>query len=387
MYLPNFLFAMGQGAVTPVIALVALDLGSSIPVAGAILGLQGLGTMIFNIPAGVLISRFGEGRSMAVATAVLVGVAIGIGFGPSLWLYGTLVFFMGGAWSVWLLVRLAYATESSPLGYRGRVMAVIGGMGRTGHFLGSLIGGLTVIAVGLLGPFIIQALSTVAATLTVTLTETSRPTFDVGESNSVTIKRVIGDHLGILWKAGFVAMVMQVLRSSRQAIIPLWGNQIGIGPGQISLIFSVSSAVESVLFYPVGILMDRKGRRWAATLSMFLLSIGVASIPFTSDLAALTKVALLLGLANGLGTGINMTLGTDLSPSIGRNQFLGVWRLVSDIGTAGGPLLVAVTTSVASFGVAAFVVGGVGALGLTVLWLGVPETLTGRARSIRWRDE
>src|SRR4028118_1976007 len=47
------------------------------------------------------------------------------------------------------------------------------------------------------------------------------------------------------------------------------------------------------------------------------------------------------GGGTGLGSGIVMTRGSDFAPAIGRAEFLGVWRLVSDVGTAGGPLVVA----------------------------------------------
>jgi MFS family permease len=165
------------------------------------------------------------------------------------------------------------------------------------------------------------------------------------------------------------------LRSSREALIPLWGDHLGITPATIPLVFAASAAVESLFFYPVGMVMDRKGRKWAAVPATALLSLGIAAIPITSDLASLTVVALVMGLANGLGSGMNMTLGSDLSPLAGRSRFLGVWRLVSDLGTVGGPLLVAVTTSVATLGAAALMVGGVGAAGVLVLWRLVPETL------------
>lgn len=375
VYLPNFLFSVGQGATVPVIALLALDLGASAATAGAIVALRGLGTMIFNIPAGVLISRIGEERSLGIATAVLAGMAIAIGLGPSLIVYAVLVFLMGCAWSVWLLARLSYATEASPLTYRGRVMSIIAGMGRVGNFIGPLIGGLVVIQWGLAGPFVVQALMAIAASLTLPLAKTFDASRESEDPTGIAVRSVLRDHRRTLSTAGVVMVVIQVLRSSRQAIIPLWGDQLGIGPGQISFIFGASSAVESVLFYPAGLLMDRKGRKWAATPSVVLLSIGIASIPLTSNLGTLTTVALLLGLANGLGSGINMILGADMSPAMGRNEFFGVWRSVSDVGTAGGPLLVAATTAAASLGVAAVVVGGLGVIGVVLLWLAVPETL------------
>ncbi len=172
-----------------------------------------------------------------------------------------------------------------------------------------------------------------------------------------------------------VAVTFQVLRTARQAVIPLWGDHLGLTPSQISLVFGASSGIEMLIFYPVGMLMDSKGRKWVAVPSLILLSLGMALIPLTTDFASLFLVSLLLGLANGLGSGVNLTLGSDLSPVAGRSQFFGVWRLVSDLGTAGGPLLVAAVTSLVSLGAASIAVAGVGLIGAGVLWRTVPETL------------
>ena len=110
VYLPGILFAIGQGAATPVIALVALDLGASPAMAGAIVALRGIGTLFFDLPAGQLVARVGERWAMLIATVGLSLVALGIGLGPSLPLFAGLVFLMGGAWAIWALARLAYAT-------------------------------------------------------------------------------------------------------------------------------------------------------------------------------------------------------------------------------------------------------------------------------------
>jgi hypothetical protein len=45
---------------------------------------------------------------------------------------------------------------------------------------------------------------------------------------------------------------VEAIRASRQVIIPLWGDQIGMTAGQISVIFGISAAMELVAFYPVG---------------------------------------------------------------------------------------------------------------------------------------
>ena len=82
-----------------------------------------------------------------------------------------------------------------------------------------------------------------------------------------------------------------------------------------------------------------------------------------------------MGLGNGLGSGINMTLGADFSPAVGRANFLGAWRLIGDVGTAGGPLVLAGATAVVALSGAALVLGGIGIVGAGLIFWRVPETL------------
>jgi MFS family permease len=374
VYLPGVLYAIGQGAATPMIALVALELGASPAVAGAIVALRGIGTLFFDIPAGSLVGKVGERRAMLIATGALTLIALGIGLGPTLPVYAVLVFLMGGAWSVWALARLAFATEVTPPRHRGRVMSMVGGTMRIGQFVGPLLGGLLVIPFGLAGPFFAQAVLAIIAAISLGLAP-EPPTVGTSETIPSSLRQVLRDHRRTLGTAGTVAVTFQLLRTARQAIIPLWGDHIGLSASQISLIFGLSSGIEMIIFYPVGMLMDRKGRKWAAIPSLLLLSLGLALIPLTTEFIGLLAVSLFVGLANGFGSGINLTLGSDLSPEEGRSQFFGLWRLISDVGTAGGPLLVAVVTSIASLGAAAVAVGAVGLLGAAVMWRSVPETL------------
>lgn len=374
VYIPGVLYAIGQGAATPMIALVALDLGASPAVAGAIVALRGIGTLFFDIPAGSLVARVGERRAMLIATGALTLIALGIGLGPTLPVYAVLVFLMGGAWSVWALARLAFATEVTPPRHRGRVMSMVGGTMRIGQFVGPLLGGLVVIPFGLAGPFFAQAVLAVVAALSLGLAP-EPPTAGTGVTIPSSLRQVLRDHRRTLGTAGMVAVTFQLLRTARQAIIPLWGDHIGLSASQISLIFGLSSGIEMIIFYPVGMLMDRKGRRWAAIPSLLLLSLGLALIPLTAGFIGLLVVSLFIGLANGLGSGINLTLGSDLSPEAGRSQFFGLWRLISDVGTAGGPLLVAVVTSLVSLAAAPIAVAAVGVAGAAVMWRSVPETL------------
>jgi MFS family permease len=144
---------------------------------------------------------------------------------------------------------------------------------------------------------------------------------------------------------------------------------------QVGLIFGISSAMDMTLFYPAGAVMDRWGRKWIAVPSLILLSVSIALIPATDSFITLTLVGVLSGFANGIGAGIAMTLGADFAPPEARGEFLGVWRLVGDIGGSGGPVAIAAITGVASLGLAAGGIAICGMLGAVVLARMVPEPL------------
>ena len=92
-------------------------------------------------------------------------------------------------------------------------------------------------------------------------------------------------------------------------------------------------------FYPAGKVMDLKGRVWVAVPSMLIMGLAMLLMPLSTGALTLLCAALAIGFGNGIGSGIIMTVGADHSPRHGRAHFLGVWRLMSDIGSSCGPAL------------------------------------------------
>ena len=79
-----------------------------------------------------------------------------------------------------------------------------------------------------------------------------------------------------------------------------------------------------------------------------------------------------MALANGLGSGIILTMGADLAPSDARHEYLASYRLITDLGVAAAsPALAAITaaTSLAT-GMATF--GVIGIAGGLLMWRYIP---------------
>ena len=375
VYAPTLLFAIGQGAVIPIVALAARDLGGSVAVAGFVVGLRGIGILAFDVPAGWLVGRFGERTAMAAATGLVVVALAGSALAPTLWLFAVFTFLMGCGWSIWLLARLSYMSEAVPLAQRGRALSTLGGVNRIGNFIGPLIGAGVAVLVGLDGAYYVHLVTAVAACALLLATITRSEGREGVRGGHANVLAVVREHSGVFLTAGLGSTSIQVLRATRQSVLPLWADHIGLDAGAVSLIFGISVGIEVLMFYPAGSASDRWGRKAVAIPCLAVMSLGMIVLPLTGAFWSMALVGTVIGIGNGLGSGINMTVGADFAPAIGRARFLGAWRLFGDLGTAGGPMIAAGIAGVVSLGVASVAMGAIGAAGASLIYLRMPEPL------------
>jgi len=383
IYGSTFLVAAGLGAALPITPLFAQELGAGVGLAGLAVAMRGLGTMSFDVPAGLLVARFGDRRVMiwgAWITAAAAGATALVTHSAQLLV---LLFASGAALALWSMGRLHFLTEQVPPELRGRALSMLGGTGRCGLFVGPTVGGLLAERLGLEAAFALQGAATVGGALLLAVgfrrigslpgtpvAAVHRADRDEGPG----LLELLRAHARPLAGAGTIAIVLQILRTARQLLVPLWGDSIGLGVAEIGLVVGLSSGLDMLLFYPAGQLMDRRGRRATGVPSLALLAAGIALLPWATTFESLLAVGLVLGLGNGLSSGFVMTLGADLSPAAGRSRFLGLWRLVGDIGSAAGPMGVGAVAAAMSLSGAAAVTAGIGVGGALLLLFFVGET-------------
>lgn len=378
VYAPTVLYAIGQGIAIPVIPLFAGDLGAGIALIGLIVALRGLGSMAFDVPAGLLVSRFGARTTMAAGTAGTALAALGMALSGSTAQLGVLMFASGAAMAVWMVSRLTYVTALAPVAHRGRAIALVGGSNRVGVFIGPVLGGFVGSIFGLAAVFYVQA-AVVALGTILLLARTPGHVASPVETHEARaharIGRTIVEYRRAFLSAGSVAVALVLMRQARQVLMPLWGDSIGLDVAEIGVAIGLASAVDATLFYPVGIVMDRWGRKWAIVPSLVTLAGGLMLLPLAQSFAPFILVGLLTGFGNGLGSGAVMTLGADLAPADRAGEFLGVWRLVSDGGAAIAPLAVGAAAEALTLGVASVATGGLGLIAAAVMVVAVAETL------------
>ncbi len=375
VYLPNLVICTGQGAMVPVLVYAARQVHATPAEAAVVVALNSLGTMVFDLPSGRLTARFGEQRSALVAAAMLMAGLVGCLLARSFWVLAAGVTVQAAGWALWSLVRQVHLSRVAPAEARGRALSLFGGVIRAGNVI---------------GPFAFVAFATrsdaragfaiyLAAVLVgVGWLMAARDRSDHAarelRAQQVHPFRIVADYRKTFATAGLGAFAISLLRGSRTAIVPLWAAHIGLDASSAATIFAYSSVVDLALFYPAGVLSDRFGRRAVVLPCIILLSVGHLLVPLSNSFLTLFFAALVLGVGNGFGSGIVMTLGADLTPAVGRASFLAVWRLVSDGGTSAGPLVDSAIVGLGAIALAGPAVGLAGFLAalVVVLWLEEP---------------
>jgi MFS family permease len=375
VFLPTLVFEIGMGALAPMIALSGRGLGASVGMAGLVLALLGVGQILGDVPAGALAARVGDRRAMLIAAGVAIVTLLGCALADTLWQLALGVAATGAVNAVFILARQAYLTEVVPVELRARALSTLGGMTRIGTFAGPFIGAVVVHGRPVRDVYWLALACAVAAGLVVLLVPDVADPATAHERgrDPVSVRSVVARHHRIFLTLGVAVLLVASVRATRQTVLPLWADGLGLSPSTTSVVFGLAGLVDTLTFYPSGKVMDRAGRLWIAVPSMLVLGLTQALLPLTQGMASLTVVAMLMGFGNGIGSGILMTLGADVAPPRTRSQFLGVWRLCSDSGTAAGPLVVSVAAGLGSLAAGIETMGGVGLVAALALLRWVPR--------------
>jgi len=391
------LFALGEGAVIPLIPVIASQLGADVPTAALVSSAIVVGQLCGNIPAGWAVARVGERITMAGGGALALAGVAGLVVAPSLPVLAASVFLIGFCAAVFGLARHSFMTTRVPLAFRARALSLLGGTFRLGMFIGPFVAaallalfadehsavwffGVCLVATVLLVVFGPDPEAVVEAS-----TADARQAEDTGEPVTGSIPvleragvfRTMWHHREVLSRLGVAAASLSAVRSARQVVLPLWGVSIGLDAQTIALVVGISGAIDFALFYASGQVMDRFGRLWAALPAMVLMGTGFLALALTHDLDQsamwFAMFAAVLGVGNGLSSGILLTLGADVAPPADPAPFLGSWRTLTDAGGAVAPLVVSGLAALFSLAVATGAMGLVGLVGAAAFLRWVPR--------------
>ncbi len=160
---PTVVNALGHGAVMPVLALRARELGADVGTAALVVALLGIGQVLTSLPAGALVARVGERRALFLAGAVDTVAMVGASLAGSVVALGAAVVVSGATWTVFLIARQGYMIDVVPGGERARAMSTLGGSHRIGLLVGPFVGSGLIALSGLPAVFLLAAAMSAAA--------------------------------------------------------------------------------------------------------------------------------------------------------------------------------------------------------------------------------
>lgn len=378
VYLPWLLFSLSMGMLIPIMPLYAASFEISYGVIGIVLAGDAIGRLIADLPAGMLLRRWGN-RYMIVFGLLLTAFSTAALFWlGSIWLVLVLRLLSGFGRSSYGLAQHAYVAREIPVQQRGRSLALYGGIIRIGAFIGPITGGILAGAFGLRFPLLLAGMLCGIAALIVWFVMPDRSDYaqDMRTIQPGAMWQTARTHYAIFTAAGTAQLFGQLIRAGREVILPLYAADIiGLDVQQIGEIVGLAGLVDMLLFPVAGWLMDRLGRKYATVPTFLLQGIGVEMIVFVGDYFGLLLAAVIASIGNGLSAGTMMTLGSDLAPPDARGEFLGVWRLVGDMGFMAGPLLIGAIADMLLLGSAVWVIAGTGWAASLIFAFFVPETL------------
>ena len=123
--LPTLLFSIGEGAILPIIPLVATNLGAGLALAGLIAAMVMLGELVGDIPSGWVVARIGERKAMIYAALISVLGLIAAILAPAPWLLAIAMLMVGLSTAVFALARHAFMTSFVPHAYRARALSTL----------------------------------------------------------------------------------------------------------------------------------------------------------------------------------------------------------------------------------------------------------------------
>lgn len=384
IYVPVLIFSVSMALLVALMPLYVADFDVSYTVIGVVVAASGIGTMLGDVPAGVLLRRYSIKTGM-IGGLVLWGAAMASLFwAGTIWIVVAAQLLGGVGRALFIVSWHAYIADAIDVERRGRSLSRMGGIFRVSNTIGPLLGAEIADVFRLEAPFLVTGLLCVLALgFVLAFTRPDRSSAPHGSAGLAHLGSgllaIFRDHRAILLAAGSGQMLTAIVRNGRNTILPLYGADVlGLGVDQIGLIMSLAWGVDLLLFPAAGWLMDRRGRKYAIVPSFVIQGVGMALIPLAGGFGGLAAVGMLLGLGNGISAGTMLTLSADLAPDEGRGDFLGLWHLIGDLGFAGGPFVVGAVADILALSTAALALAGAGFGAALVFGRFVPETLKPR---------
>ena len=235
---------------------------------------------------------------------------------------------------------------------------MMGGSTRLASFLGPLFGGFMVDLAGFDVAFVVCGAATLAGLIPFMVARRHLPhseRFARPVMRPASLRVALMRHRTLLVLSGIGPALVLTVRQGRNVVVPLIGDDLGLGATAVGALISVGTGADLLLFPISGYLMDRFGRLYAIVPAFSLLGVGMLLLGLSSTASGAIVAGVVMGLGNGMSAGTIATFSVDLAPDEDSGPFLSAMGMMQDLGVVIGPIIVGVLADSAGLGPSAIV--------------------------------
>lgn len=364
----------GLTLVAPILPLYALEFGVSYTAAGALITGFAVARLMFSVIGGVAGDRWGARRVTVFGTALLAVSSVTAALAPN---YGILLasrFIEGVGSAIFATTAFQYLLQVTPRDRLGRATAAFQTGLLSGVAIGPLAGGFLAEVGDFRTPFWVYAGLAAGVSVAAWFLIEDLP------SRGTSARQVLNAAVRLVRSRAFttlmvVGFAMMFMRSgARVTLLPLYAEQsLGLGPGDIGVLLSVSALTNLLIVNPAGRFVDTVGRKPVALVGLVTAAVATAAYGIFDSFVGLLIVSMAFGITAGLASIAPPAMVGDLAPEGVEGSAVGVYRMAGDLGFVVGPLALGAIADTGAFEAGFFVTGAI-MLAAAALLAMVPET-------------
>ncbi|MEM7094298.1 MAG: MFS transporter [Actinomycetota bacterium] len=352
----TFIVMAGQGIVSPVLSLYAAEFGVGTTMVGLTVTMFAVGRLLMNIPAGLIADRYGR-RAILVGGPIITAIGmIGSGLADSIWTLLAWRLFAGCGSALYMSGAMVYLIDIARPDQLSRYVATNQWALSLGVALGPGIGGVVADRWGLNAPFLVVGCTALLAALyaVIRLPETldregmqqareaaeeAEPQVAADGSNAPRTARDLALSRPFLLLAVASMTIFMVRAGVRGTLMPLRAaGDIGWGPREIGLVFTLTGALTLFTLMPAGRAADSIGRRWVILFSGVVAGAGALVVAGSATATAYVVGNIIMSFGTGTAGPAPAAFVADITPPHLRGVLVGMYRSAGDVGVIVGPV-------------------------------------------------
>ena len=386
----NFLLAEVLAVVGPFLGVYLKDHGWSYSNIGLVVAIGSIGTLLMQVPAGIISDRIEARRRLLAAMSLLVGVSLLLlPFAANSVLGVGAIQFLSGAANAFFVPLLA-ALALALAGHRAfdRLMGITQSWNHAGNIAAALLAIVLVKTLGVVSIFYVMAGVSVFAAASLLLIRSDELNPDLSMSKGSTpethsTREILQQVRQLLADKKILALVISVtlFHLANAPVMPLVGlylKHLGGGDEKIAQVVLVAQLVMVPVALLAGKYCGHLGRKPIFAIAFLVLPVRIFLYSMTTDPDWLLAIQTLDGIAAGIYGVVIALMCSDLTRGKqGFNTLLGIMQTALALGGVLGPLMQGFMTQYFGFALTFTSFAAVATVGAALFLLKVPETRTG----------